>query len=134
MSAKGCLIIGLAAVLVSGSSRDVAAEDPVAVAESAAAATAATPEGKKYEEEVAKAFGRDQVKSIQACTTEVKRPEVSDFHVFVRVSAAGQVEEAQVKPSTNLAACLKGKLKAWKLGVPPRADQWVSIEVKLKRK
>ena len=134
MSAKVCLVIGLAAMLVSGGSRAVAAEDPVAVAESAAAAAAATPEGKKYEEEVSKAFGRDQGKSIQACATEVKRPELSDFHVFVRVSAAGQVEEALVKPSTNLAACLQGKLKAWKLGAPPRADQWVSIEVKLKKK
>ncbi len=134
MSARRCLVIGLAAVSVSGSSRKVAAEDPVAAAESAAKATAATPEGKKYEAEVATAFGRDQGKRIQACAREVKRPDLSDFRVFVRVSAAGQVEEALVRPSTNLAACLRGKLEAWKLGAPPRPDQWVSVEVKLKRK
>ena len=106
----------------------------MAAAESAAKAAAATPEGKKYEDEVGTAFGRDHGKSIQTCAKEVKRPDLSDFQVFVRVGAAGQVEEALVKPSTTLAACLRTKLKAWKVGVPPRPDHWVSVQVKLKRK
>ena len=135
MSVRGYLVvIGVAAVVASGQARRVAAEDPVAAAESAAEAAVATPEGKKYEEEVATAFGRDQAKSIQACARDVKRPDLSDFSVFVRVSAAGQVEEAQVKPTSNLAGCLQGKLKTWRVGAPPRADQWVRIQVKLKRK
>jgi len=50
------------------------------------------------------------------------------------VSSAGQVEEGLVKPRSNLAGCLEGKLKTWKLGVPPRADLWVGIEVNLKAK
>ena len=110
------------------------AEDPVAAAERAAKATAATPEGKKYGDEVGTAFGRDQGENIEACAREVKRPDLSDFHLFVRVSAVGQVEEALVKPSTNLAACLQGKLKTWEIGVPPQADSWVSVHVKLKSK
>ena len=134
MSASRCLVMVLATMLLSGMSESVAAEDPVAAAESAAEATAATPEGKKYEDQVGTAFGRDQGKSIQVCAREVKRPDLSDFHVFVRVSAAGQVEEALVKPSTNLAACLQGKLRAWKVGAPPHADQWVSVHVKLQSK
>jgi hypothetical protein len=134
MSAKRGLAIGLAAVALSAGPRHGAAQDPVSAAASAAEAMAATPEGKKYRDEVGTAFGRDQGKNIQACANGVKRPDLSDFHVFVRVSAAGQVEEALVKPDTNLAACLQGKLKGWKLGAPPPAGQWVSVEVKLKRK
>ena len=134
MSTNVCLIMGLAAMVLSGDSGNTAAEDPVAAAESAAGAAAATPEGKKYEDEVATAFGRDQGKSIQLCAREVKRPELSDFRVFVRVSAVGEVEEALVKPSTNLAACLQGKLKGWKVSAPPLADSWVSVHVKLKAK
>jgi len=126
--------MGLAAIVLSGDFGSATAEDPVAAAESAAEAAAATPEGKKYEDEVATAFSRDQGKSIQSCAREVKRPELSDFNVFVRVSAVGQVEEALVKPSTNLAACLQGKLKAWKLSAPPHADSWVSVNVRLKTK
>ena len=132
MSTDVGLVVGLAAIVLSGDFGSATAEDPVAAAESAAEAAAATPEGKKYADEVATAFGRDQGKSIQSCAREVKRPELSDFHVLVRVSAAGQVEEALVKPSTNLAACLQGKLKAWKVSAPPQADSWVSIHVKLK--
>jgi hypothetical protein len=133
MSARGCLaVIGLAAVVASGPARCGAAEDALAAAERAAEA-AATPEGKKYEEDVATAFGRDQGKSIQGCARDVKRPDLSDFDVFVRVGAAGQVEEALVKPATHLALCLQGKLKAWKIGVPPRSDQWVRVQVRLKR-
>ena len=124
----------MATMLLFGMSGSVAAEDPVAAAETAADATAATPEGKKYEDEVGTAFGRDQGKSIQGCAREVKRPDLSDFRVFVRVSAAGQVVEALVKPSTNLAACLQGKLRAWKVGAPPHADQWVSVHVRLQSK
>ena len=131
---KGIVVIGLAAGLLSGGSRMMAAEDPLAAAESAAEASAATPEGKKYKEAVAAAFGRDHGKSIQACATEVKRPDLSDFHLFVRVGAAGQVEEALVKPGTNLAVCLQGKLKGWKLEAPPQADHWVGVEVQLKKK
>jgi len=124
----------VATTLLSGISGSLAAEDPVAAAERAAEATAATPEGKKYEDHVGTAFGRDQGKSIQACAREVKRPDLSDFRVFLRVSAAGQVEEALVKPGTNLAACLQGKLKTWNVGAPLHADQWVSVQVKLQRK
>jgi hypothetical protein len=134
MSTNVCLVMGLAAIVLSGDFGSATAEDSVAAAESAAEAAAATPEGKKYEDEVATAFGRDQGKSIQSCAREVKRPELSDFHVFVRVSAVGQVEEALVKPSTNLAACLQGKLRAWKVSAPPQANSWVSVHVKLKTK
>ena len=134
MSTHACLVMGLAAIVLSGDCGSATAEDPVAAAESAAEAAAATPEGKKYEDEVATAFSRDQGKSIQSCAREVKRPELSDFHVFVRVSAVGQVEEALVKPSSNLAACLQGKLKTWKIGAPPQADSWVGIYVRLKSK
>jgi hypothetical protein len=126
--------MGLATMLLSGRSGSAAGEDPVAAAESAAEATAATPEGKKYEGEVGTAFGRDHGKSIQTCAREVRRPDLSDFHVYLRVSAVGQVEEALVKPSTNLAACLQGKLKAGRIGAPPQADSWVSVQVKLKSK
>jgi hypothetical protein len=133
MSARICLVVGLTAMVLRGSPGS-GAEDPVAAAESAAEAAAATPEGKTYEGELATAFGRDQGQGIQSCAREVKRPDLSDFQVFVRVSAVGQVEEALVKPSTNLAACLQTKLRAWKVHAPPLANSWVRVHVKLKAK
>ena len=52
MSASRNLVMVLATTLLSGFAGSVAAEDPVATAESAAEAAAATPEGKKYEDQV----------------------------------------------------------------------------------
>jgi hypothetical protein len=134
MSVGGSLVMGLAAMLLSGASGGPTVEDPVATAASAAVASAATAEGKKFEDDVGVAFGRDQGKSVQACAKETKRPDLSDFHLFIQVDAAGHVEQALVKPSTNLAACVQGKLKGWKAGVPPKADVWVSVYVRLQRK
>jgi hypothetical protein len=129
-----CVMGLLAAVVPAGSPGGLAAEDPMAAAERAAGASAATPEGKKFEDDVATAFGRDQGKGIQACAKETKRPDLSDFHLFIQVSGAGQVEQAFVKPSTNLAACVQSKVKGWQAGVPPKGDAWVSVHVKLQRK
>ena len=134
LNARECLFVVLAATVPPASFGRVAADDRLAAAERAAGTAAATPEGKKYEAAVGTAFGRDHGKSIQGCAKELKRPDLSDFKVLVRVSAAGEVEEALVKPSTDLAACVQGKLKAWKVGAPPQADQWVSVHVTLKRK
>ena len=134
MSGRGCLILTMAATVLSGLPGRVVAEDPLAAAERAAQSSAVTSEGKKYEDEVATAFGRDQGKTLQTCAREVKRPDLSEFKVLVRVSAVGEVEEVLVKPSTSIAACLQGKLKAWKVGIPPQADSWVSLQVKLKSK
>jgi hypothetical protein len=134
MSADGRLVMSLAAMLFCSSPGKLTAEDPVATAASAAATAAATPEGKKFADDVGAAFGRDQGKSIQACAKETKRPNLSDFHLFLQVSGGGQVEQALVKPSTNLSACVQGKVKGWKVGVPPKADAWVSVHVRLQRK
>jgi hypothetical protein len=134
MCRRGYLIRTMAATVLCGLSQGVVAEDPVTAAERAAQASAATSEGKKYEDEVATAFGRDQGKAVQACAREVRGPDVSEFSVLVRVSAVGEVEEVLVKPSTNVAACLQGKLKGWKVGRPPQADSWVRLQVRLKGK
>lgn len=134
MSLGGTLVMGLAAMLLGGGSGGSTVEDPVATAANAAEASAATAEGKKFEDDVGVAFGRDQGKSVQACAKETKRPDLSEFRLFIQVNEAGYAEQALVKPSTNLAACVQGKVKGWRVGVPPKADAWVSVYVRLQRK
>jgi hypothetical protein len=134
MSVGGSLVMGLGAMLLSGGSGGLTVEDPVATAANAAEASAATAEGKKLEDDVGAASGRDQGNSVQACAKETKRLDLSDFHLFMQVNEAGHVEQALVKPSTNLAVCVQGKVKGWKAGVPPKTDAWVSVYVRLQRK
>jgi hypothetical protein len=123
--------IGLACVLsVTTASR--AADDPVALAESAAEASAATAEGKAFRGDVGVAFGRDHGKSIRDCATEVGRPDASEFVLLLQFSGSGAVQQALVKPSTNVAVCLRGKVKGWKVGVPPTAGTWVKLRIRRK--
>lgn len=132
MSASVYLVAGLTAMALFRGSGHALGDDPVAAAESLASASAATPEGKQYEAALGTAFGRDQGKHLQSCAREVGRPDLSAFLALVRVSAAGEVQEALVKPRTNLAVCLQGKLRGWKVAAPPQADSWVSVQVNLK--
>jgi hypothetical protein len=134
MNTNSFLAIGLAVTVLSAVPQSQGANDLVAAAERAADAGAATPEGKKFEEVVGTSFGRDHGKSIQACAKEVGRPDLSDFRLLMYLSTVGQVEQVLAKPDTNLAACVRGKLKAWKIGPTPKAAGWVGVDVKLKAK
>ena len=109
-------------------------QDAVSVAESAAKADAETAEGKDFGEALRQAFGRDHAATIQRCAQETKRPDLSNFDLFLRVDGAGVVDQALVKPGTNLAACVQGKMPGWRVSVPPHAGFWVKVSVNLKRK
>ena len=111
-----------------------AAEDPVAAAESAAKAGAEEPQGKAFGEALGQAFGRVHAGTIQKCAKETKRPDLSDFSLLLRVDGDGIVDQALVKPATNLATCVQGKVVRWRTPAPPRAGFWVNVAVSLKRK
>lgn len=108
--------------------------DPFAAAEAEAKAAAETPEGKKFQEAVGAAFGREQSAAFKRCAKQTKRADLSNFDLLLRVDAAGNVDRTLARPATNLAECVRTSLNGWKVGVPPRADQWVKIEVNLKKK
>lgn len=112
----------------------VLAQDDVATAEAAARADAETPDGKKFAEGLGKTFGHEHGRTIQQCAKRSRRPDLSDFDVFVRVDGTGVVDQALVKPTTTLATCVAGKLPGWKVSVPPHVGFWVKIGVKLKSK
>ena len=109
-------------------------QDPLSAAESAAKAGAETAEGKKFGEVLGQTFGREHGVTIQRCAKETKRPDLSDFDLFLRIDGAGVVEQAWVKPGTNLATCVQSKVVGWKTSLPPHAGFWGRVGVNLKRK
>jgi hypothetical protein len=124
------VLIGLAA----GLSPIALSSDQTSVAEAAAKDNAATPDGRKYGETVGQAFGREHGVTVRECAKSIKRPELSDFDLFLRIEPTGGVEEVLVKPRTNISSCIQGKLARWKAPRPPHAGFWVKIAVNLKRK
>lgn len=106
----------------------------ISEAEAAAKADAGTPEGKKLGEALSQAFGRDHGRTIQQCAKEAKRPDLSDFGLFLRLDGAGVVDQALVEPATALATCVRAKMPGWKVSAPPHAGFWVKVDVNLKAK
>lgn len=125
-------ILGIA--LASFAAHAASAPDTLAVAESAARAGEATPEGKKLSESVGQAFGREHGTTIQKCAKETKRPNLANFDLFLRLEGTGNVDQVWVKPTTNLATCVQGKLVGWKTTKPSKGGTWVKVAVVLKPK
>ncbi len=123
--------VGVACVLLLAP-WSLAGDDPVATAESAAEASAATREGEAFRADVGAAFGRDHGKSIRDCATELGRADASEFVLLVQFNGTGGMEQALAKPSTNLAVCLQRKLKGWRVRVPPTAGTWVKLRIRRK--
>ena len=109
-------------------------QDQISEAESAAKADAETADGKKFGESVAQAFGREHSGTIQKCAKQAKRPDLSDFDLFLRLDGAGVVDQAVEEPATALATCVREKLPGWKVSAPPHAGFWVKVDVNLKSK
>jgi len=103
-------------------------------AKSAAEADAETPEGKKFGEALAQAFGREHGSTIQRCAKDAKRPDLSNFDLLLRLDATGAVDQAIEDPATALASCVREKMSGWKVATPPHAGFWVKVDVNLKPK
>lgn len=44
------------------------------------------------------------------------------------------MEKALVKPATNMAVCLEGRMKGWKTLPPPHGGFWAKLDLNLKAK
>lgn len=108
--------------------------DDVSVAETAAKTGAETPEGKKFGEALGTAFGGEHGSTIQGCAKQVKRAELSDLDLFLRVGEGGTVDQALVRPAGAIATCVRDKMPGWKVLPPPHAGFWVKVSVNLKGK
>ena len=131
-------IVGVSAavlvVLTPARGQSAVGQAEISQARSAAEADSETAEGKKFGEAVAQAFGREHGSTIQRCAKETKRPDLSDFNLFLRLDGAGVVDQAFEEPATALATCVREKMPGWKVSAPPHAGFWVKVDVNLKRK
>lgn len=134
---KCCIVAVSGAVLVvllPARAQSAVEQVQISQAKSAAQTDAETEEGKKFGEALAQAFGREHGSTIQRCAKETKRPDLSDFDLFLRLDGTGVVDLAFEEPATALASCVREKMSGWKVSTPPHAGFWVKVDVNLKRK
>ncbi len=122
------------AVLLAGTVARAGQTDRANAAEAAAKANVVSSAGQAYQESVEKAFGREHGSSVRQCAKSVRRPDLSDFSVFLKVDTEGTVGDVLVRPMTNLSTCVQGKLTKWRMPGAPRAGYWVEVAVKLRRR
>ena len=127
----------LVLTLLSGSvqtpgAEQASAEESWSGAEAAAISEWGNSEGKSYGRSLEKSFSKDHSATIGVCAKEAQKPDLSKVTLLLRIDAAGVVESAMVKPATNVAVCLQGKIKGWKAIPPPHGGFWAKLEVKLK--
>jgi hypothetical protein len=137
MRYKLCIVTVTAAglvILLSARGSSAVEQVQISQAKSAAEADAGTAEGKKFGEAVAQAFGREHGSTIQRCAKETKRPDLSDFDLFLRLDVTGVVDQAIEEPATAIATCVRRKMSGWKVSTPPHAGFWVKVDVNLKPK
>jgi hypothetical protein len=124
----GVLLLSLASPI------PAVAEDPWSTAEAAAISEWKNAEGKNYGKTLEATFVKEHGATLTVCAKETENPDLSNFTVLLSIDSHGVVEQVMVKPETNIAICLKGKLTGWKTTPPPHENFWAKLGLKLKSK
>jgi len=131
-------VVGFVTALAIGVAVSLAAspdDEPTAFETALAEArrNAKRPGGEAFEASVGKEFGKAHGSKLSACAKRAKKPDLRDFELLVKLSLSGHVEEALVRPETNLATCLRDGMKDAGLPPPDSPHYWVHIGLKLQR-
>ena len=95
--------------------------------------TSDRPGGRAFQSAVGKQFGAAFGPKLSGCAKQVRKPDLRDLAVLVKLSVNGRIEEALVRPETNRGLCLLDELKGGSLPAPETEGYWVHIGLKLKR-
>jgi hypothetical protein len=108
---------------------EAAKEETFADALKAAKDTWATPEGKAYYDALASVTDQYEA-AISACIEANKSADVASFQVVAKLDANGAVTKTLTQPETEVAACFAGNVKPIKYPKPPKANQWILIDMR----
>lgn len=117
---------------VLGSARVFADEKATSMADARAAVEAnlKTPEGKAYDERLAKEFTEKHLSTMRQCKQTAGNDLVS-FWILMKLDKDGAVKEVLLHPSTKMGICARETLLKSTFSPPPRAAYWVSVYMKL---
>jgi hypothetical protein len=95
----------------------------------AAAANAATAQGKIYAAEVSRHFAEQHLISLKECTSAANEPDKTPFTLALKVGKKGLVEQVLVKPETRVATCMARGVVKDHLKKPPSPGYWVAVSL-----
>jgi hypothetical protein len=89
-------------------------------------ANVATPEGQRYDGQIAKEFSARYARTVQDCKTGADAPTL----LILRVGKTGSVQQMLVVPQTASDACVRPKLEKANFSPPPKPEYWVRVSLK----
>jgi hypothetical protein len=89
-------------------------------------ANVATPEGQRYDGQIAKEFTARYARTVQDCKSAADAPTL----LILQVGKTGSVQQMLVVPETASDACLRPKLEKANFSPPPKPEYWVRVSLK----
>jgi hypothetical protein len=106
-------------------------------------ANVATPEGQRYDGQIAKEFSARYARTVQDCKTGGAPTRGTSAHggepnaegtaptlLILQVGKNGNVQQLLVMPETASDACLRPKLEKANFSPPPKPEYWVRVSLK----
>lgn len=122
------LSVSLAILAAPAAPTETATKETFADALQAAKDSLGTPEGKAYDDSLAK-YSEQYIQAAQTCAAASKTHDTMPFQVLLKVGADGVVTTTLTKPETDIAACFAGKAKEVSLPKPPKPGHWVLLDM-----
>lgn len=111
-----------------------AARNAAEVALKAAEDNLQTPEGRKYDEQLAKAFAASYSATVTECLNRSGDAFLFPFDLVMQVAKNGAVKNSFVSVITPTSTCLIGQVDKGIFPTPPGADYWVKISLQARRR
>jgi hypothetical protein len=89
----------------------------------------ATPEGQRYDGQIAKEFSARYARAVQDCNTNANAGTAPTL-LILQVARTGSVQQMLVVPETASDACLRPKLEKANFSPPPKPEYWVRVSLK----
>ena len=86
----------------------------------------ATPEGQRYDGQIAREFTARYARAVQDCKMAADAPTL----LILQVGKTGSVQQMLVVPQTASDACLRPKIEKANFSPPPRPEYWVRVSLK----
>jgi hypothetical protein len=88
-----------------------------------------TPNGRKFDEEVAKTFASNYGSTVEQCLKLSGDPALTPFDMVLQVGQNGTVEQVFVSKMSRMSSCMAAKLGSGVFPAPPKPDYWVKISL-----
>jgi hypothetical protein len=88
----------------------------------------ATPEGQRYDGQIAKEFSARYARMVQDCNARTSGP--APALLILQMARSGTVQQMLLLPETASDACLRPKLEKANFSPPPKPEYWVRVSLK----